>query len=336
MKELLAKIGTGNHLSRDESKQAMEEIMEGRVTDSLIASLLMGLKVKGEHPEELLGFAEVMRARAIRVRIEDEDAIDMCGTGGDGRSSFNISTVASFVVAGAGVTVAKHGNRSVSSLCGSADLLAGMGANVDPGTDRVVEIINNVGIGFLFAPQFHPAMKHAAKARADLGVRTLFNLLGPLSNPASVQRQVVGAFSDHAAEMLADVFSSLGATRIAVVHSASGFDEVMLDGTTTVREVNAGGASLRYEVHASSFGLETTPVDACAGGSVGDNVRIALEILNGEASPGRNVVIANAALGLYVAGKVATLPDGTELAKESIDSGRAMAKLRTFIHESNA
>ena len=209
MKEFLAKISRREALSEEESGVAMATIMDGQATDAQIAGLLMALKVKGEQEQELLGFVEVMRERCLGVRIDDPDAIDMCGTGGDGSGTFNISTVASFVVAGAGVTVAKHGNRSMSSACGSADVLKALGVNIEFPAERAGACINKVGIGFLFAPLFHPAMKYAARARSELGVKTLFNLLGPMTNPAGVRRQLVGAFSPQAAQKMAGVFSHL-------------------------------------------------------------------------------------------------------------------------------
>lgn len=336
MKEFIEKISSGRHLTREESADALSRIMEGTQSEAHIAGLLIALKVKGEHPDELRGFAEVMRKNARPVRVEDPDAIDMCGTGGDGTSSFNISTVASFVVAGTGVTVAKHGNRSVSSSCGSADLLTALGARVDLPPEQVEAMINSIGIGFLFAPVFHPAMKHAARVRSELGVRTIFNMLGPLTNPAGVRRQIVGAFSPRAARMIAEVFAALGATRVAVVHSESGFDEVMLDGRTVVHEVRDGQLESTYDIAHDNFGLPSRGREACNSGSLDENVRIANDVLSGNRSPRRDVVVANAALGLYVAAKASTLEEGVAMAQESIDSGRARNKLAQFIERSAA
>src|SRR5258706_5316568 len=206
MREFILKLNECHDLTREEASAAMRTIMDGQASDAQIAGFLMALRLKGEKPDELLGFVEVMRERSIRIALDDGDAIDMCGTGGDGTGTFNISTVASFVVAGAGVTVAKHGNRSISSACGSADVLRALGVNIDLAPERAGDCINSVGIGFLFAPLFHPAMKHAAKARAELGVKTLFNILGPMTNPAGVRRQLVGAFSEGAAQMMAGGF----------------------------------------------------------------------------------------------------------------------------------
>jgi anthranilate phosphoribosyltransferase len=333
MKELILKVSERQHLTREEAALAMRTIMDGGATDVQIAALLIGLRTKGEQVEELLGFVEVMREKSLKVSLDDADAVDMCGTGGDGTGTFNISTVASFVVAGTGVTVAKHGNRSISSTCGSADLLKALGVNIDLSPDLAGECINTVGIGFLFAPLFHPAMKHAAKARSELGVKTLFNLLGPMTNPAGVRRQLVGAFSRDAARKMAEVFSKLDPLRVLVIHSGDGLDEASLEASTTVYEIKSTLGQGTMHLEPGLFGLGTVKRDSILGGSPNANAQIALRILNGEKIPQRDIVLANAALGLLAAEKARTLLEGVRLAADSIDSGMALQKLdglRTF------
>ena len=334
MKLFIQKLCNLEHLTRGEAREVMNNIMEGKASEAQIASLLIALKFKGELPEEIIGFVEVMREKSVKVMIDDPDAIDMCGTGADGSGTFNISTAASFVVAGAGVTVAKHGNRSVSSACGSADVLRALGVNIELGPEKVQHAINNIGIGFLFAPLFHPAMKYAAKPRADLGVKTCFNILGPITNPAGVKRQLVGAFSDEAAVSLASVFSQLGSTKVCVAHSSDGMDEISLGGTTKVYEVTGGSPVKSYEVNASSFPLPPADRSRLLGGTAEINASIINDIFAGTAGPWRDTVVANAAFGLYVAGKAKTPGEGVFLAQESIDSGRALDKLKRLIEYS--
>lgn len=301
--------------------------MEGNATDAQIGALLVALKLNGEQTDELAGFVDVMREKAVRVSLDDDNAIDMCGTGGDGAGTFNISTAAALVVAGAGITVAKHGNRSISSRCGSADVLKALGINIEFSPDRVEACINEVGIGFLFAPLFHPAMKHSARARLDLGMKTCFNMLGPLTNPAGVRRQVVGAFSENAAEKIASVFQLFAPARVVVLHSSDGLDEVSLDGTTTLFEVSSANQPTRRILDASEFGLQRVARDAIRGGSAEQNAAIILDLLSGKRSPHRDIVIANAAMGLIVAELAASIAEGVAVATASIDSGKAMAKL---------
>ena len=327
MKEFILKLSEHQDLTREEASSAMRTIMDGAANDSQIAGFLMALRLKGETPDELLGFVEVMRARSVKITIEDGDAIDMCGTGGDGTGTFNISTVASFVVAGAGVTVAKHGNRSISSACGSADVLKELSINIDLPPETIESCINSVGIGFLFAPLFHPAMKHAARSRADLGVKTCFNLLGPMTNPAGVRRQVVGAFSHDAARTMASVFARLDTASVLVLHSHDGLDEISLEAPTTVFDVNNQPSGSTYDLDPESFGLSTVRRWSILGGSAPENAAIAINVLGGKEGPHRDIVLANAALGLLVSGKARNIHEGVLLAAESIDSGRAMEKL---------
>jgi anthranilate phosphoribosyltransferase len=330
MKAQIEKCLSGTDLTVEESSIALDMILTGQATEAQIGGLLVALRAKGETVNELVGFAQILRERGVRIKIDDPDAIDMCGTGGDGLGTFNISTVSSFVVAGAGVTVAKHGNRSVTSKSGSADVLTALGVHVQCSPATVQTCINRIGIGFLFAPLFHPAMKHVAKPRMEIGVRSIFNMLGPLINPAGVRRQLIGAYHPIAMQLLAGALRELGAVKACIVHSDDGMDEVTLSGRTGILEVN-GFALFAYKVQPADFGLPSHTLDSIQGGDDKVNATIALSILRGEAGPARDVVVANAAMGLYVAGKAATLPEGKDMAVESINSGRAMEKLNQLI-----
>jgi anthranilate phosphoribosyltransferase len=335
VKEYIQKITERQNLNRDEAASAMRIIMEGGATEAQIVAFLIALRLKEEQPEELLGFVEVMRENSVKVTLADHNAIDMCGTGGDGSGTFNISTVASFVVAGAGVTVAKHGNRSVSSSCGSADVLKALGVNIELSPNKIETCINTVGIGFLFAPLFHPAMKYAAKPRSELGVKTCFNMLGPMTNPAGVQRQLVGAFSQQVAIKIASVYQQLKPTLVIVVSSHDGLDEVSLHSPTTVHEVNALTSPREYTIDPASFNFPVTEQSALRGGSANVNASIAMAVLRGEHGPHRNIVIVNAAFGLQVAGKASSVEAGMNFAEESIDSGSALHKLQQLKEFSN-
>jgi anthranilate phosphoribosyltransferase len=314
-------------LTVEEAASALDLIMTDRATEAQIAGLLVALRAKGETVEELVGFARTMRHHAIRVHPEDPDAIDMCGTGGDGLHTFNISTVASLVVAGAGVTVAKHGNRSVSSTSGSADVLRELGVNIQIGPEQAEACINIVGIGFLFAPLFHPAMRYAAKPRVELGLRTIFNMLGPITNPAGVRRQLIGAYTVGVARTMAAALTQLDTARACVVHSADGMDEVSIAGPTSVYEVAGSGEVESYTVSPGSFGLRNGSPGGIRGGDAVTNAGIARAVLEGAEGPARDVVVANAAFGILVAGKAHTLEEGAAMAADSIDSGAARRKL---------
>jgi anthranilate phosphoribosyltransferase len=335
MKQYIEKCLAGEDLSSEEAAGALELVMTNQTTESQLAGLLIALRSKGESVNEIVGFARTMRAHAVRIHVEDPAAIDMCGTGGDGMSTFNISTVASIVVSGAGVTVAKHGNRSVSSMSGSADLLAAMGVNIRMAPADVEACVNTVGLGFLFAPLFHPAMKYAAKTRTELGVRTIFNMLGPITNPAEVRNQLIGTYHCSVASHLAGALAQLETGHACVVHADNGMDEVSLSGGTSVFEVNGDRKTRRFDVSAADFGLNDHPVDACRGGDSTQNAEIAYRVLQGKASPARDVVIANSAFGLYVAGKARDLKEGSAMAAESIDAGRALDKLKRLVEFTN-
>jgi anthranilate phosphoribosyltransferase len=335
MKQYIEKCLAGEHLTLDEASVAVETIMSGRATDAQIAGLLIALRAKGETIDELLGFAQVMREKAIRVHINDEDAIDVVGTGGDGLGTFNISTVTSFVVAGAGVTVAKHGNRSVSSQSGSADVLTALGVNVQLSPEKVQACINTIGLGFMFAPTFHPAMKAVAKARAELGVRTIFNMLGPLTNPARVKHALIGTFNPTIAEKLAGVLSRSEMKRAFVVHSDDGMDEITLSGDTNVYEVIGEVKPLHKRISPNDFGFAVQPLSSIKGGTKEENASIALRVLNKEEGPHRDVVVMNSAAAIVVAGKAKHFDEAKEMAIGAIDSGNALAKLKQLVEFTN-
>ena len=332
MKTHIENCLSGEHLTVAEASNALDTIMTGQATDSQIAGLMIALRAKGETVDELVGFARTMRDHSIKVHIEDPDAIDMCGTGGDCSGTFNISTVASFIAAGAGVTVAKHGNRSVSSQSGSADVLTALGVNIQCSAETVQACINRIGIGFLFAPQYHPAMKYASKPRAELGVRSIFNIIGPLTNPAGVKRQLVGTYNPRAMHLLAHALQELGVDKACVVHSDDGMDEVALSGGTKVQEVSKNERPREYHLMPEDFGYAQLTLDGLRGGDKNVNALIALNVLKGGKGSARDVVVANAALGIYVSGKARTILEGKQKAEESLNSGRALEKLQKLIH----
>ncbi|MBS4027322.1 MAG: bifunctional anthranilate synthase component II/anthranilate phosphoribosyltransferase [Ignavibacteriales bacterium] len=331
IKDFIKIISDGKHLSRTQAQEAMRIIISGDATEAQISAFCIAEKMKGETAEELFGFVSVMREKSVKIFCDNEHAIDMCGTGGDNSGTFNISTVASFVVAGYGISVAKHGNRSVSSLCGSADVLKELGVNISLSPEQSEQCLREIGIAFLFAPTFHPAMKHAAKPRSELGMKTFFNMLGPMANPANVQRQLVGTFSLSAAQKISETFSKLGTKKVCVVCSNDGLDEVSLSSATTILEVKNEKIS-EWKFHPNDVGFELCSIDELKGNSAKENSVIALRILNGEKSSARNIVVLNAAFGLYVADKVKTIQEGISLAENSIYSGNAMKKLKELIN----
>ena len=327
-------------LSREEARAVMSEVLTGRCTDAQIAALLVALHMKGETVEEIVGFAEAIRAAAtpiagpgnatIDVSGTERDAlVDTCGTGGDASGTFNISTATALVAAGAGVRVAKHGNRSVTSKCGSADVMEALGVNITLPSSRIAECLKEVGIAFLFAPAMHSAMKYVQPARRELRLRTVFNLLGPLTNPAHASAQVVGVYSDELVEKLAEALSMLGLRRALVVHGADGLDEISISGTTRVAEVRDGQVRT-YEVTPEEFGLTRAPIHTITGGDATQNAKIIREVLAGEKSACRDVVLLNAAATLVAAGRTNHLAEAMPVAANSIDSGAAAAKLEAL------
>ena len=322
-------------LSVDEAAGVMATIMDGQAQPSQIAGFLVGLAMKGERPDEIVGLARTMRARATKLSRSFAPVFDTCGTGGDGAHTFNVSTVAALVLAACGVRVAKHGNRSASSRCGSADLFEALGVNVAAPPPVVERCLEEAGIAFFFAQVFHPSMRHAAPTRKELGVRTAFNLLGPLTNPAGAARQLVGVPRPELTELVARSLAQLGAARAWVVHGADGLDEISISGYTKVSECRDGAVNTFY-LHPADVGLPKSPATALRGGDAADNAAIARAVLSGEAGAPRDIVLLNAAASLLIAGRVATIPEGLGMAADAIDSGRAAAVLERLVAVSGA
>ncbi len=330
---LIGKVATGAALTREEAANAFEQMMAGEATPSQMGGLLMALRVRGETVDEITGAVSAMRGKMLRVSAPP-DAIDVVGTGGDASGSYNISTCAAFIVAGAGVPVAKHGNRALSSRSGAADVLGALGVNIDLTPDQIAHCIRDAGIGFMFAPAHHPAMKNVGPTRAELGTRTIFNLLGPLSNPAGVRRQMVGVFSKQWTQPLAQVLKNLGAECVWVVHGSDGLDEITTSGPTSVAALE-NGTVRTFEISPAEVGLATVKPDALRGGDAAANAQALRRVLEGKDSPFREVAMFNAAAALVVAGKAATLKEGVHLAAHSIDSGEAEGRLNRLIAASN-
>jgi len=335
IEESIKKAIAKQDLSRAEICDVMNTIMKGEATPVQIASILVALRMKGETVDEVAGAAEAMRQNATSIIVgEDTPVIDTCGTGGDGANTFNISTATSFVVAGAGIRVAKHGNRAISSKCGSADVLAALGVNLEAPAQAMESSIKENGIGFLFAPSMHPAMKHVMPVRRELGVRTIFNMLGPLANPVKVSGQVIGVFDPALTEVFANVLKELGCKRAIIAHGEGGFDEIVCHGKTKISELR-NGAVETYEIDAMEVLGEDFNVEDLAGGEPEDNAKIIKDILNGELKGApRAVVLINAAAGILVGEGADTLKEALEIAKHSIDSGAAAEKLTELIEAS--
>jgi anthranilate phosphoribosyltransferase len=336
IREAIAKVAAGENLGEREMMDSMKEIMEGAATPAQIASFITALRIKGETVEELTGAARVMRQKATRIDPCASTVVDTCGTGGDGRHTFNISTTAALVVAGAGLTVAKHGNRAVSSSCGSADVLEAMGVNIAAPPEIVEECIREAGIGFLFAQGLHSAMKHAAGPRREIGIRTIFNMLGPLTNPAGATAQLLGVFDARLTEMFAGVLRNLGARHAFIVYGSDGLDEATVTGKTRVTELK-DGLLQTFDIDAAEIFGDRYELDSLRGGDAARNAEITQSVLMGDGTPAaRNVVILNAALAIMAGDKAATLQEGLERAKESIDSGAALQKLRRLVEISKS
>jgi anthranilate phosphoribosyltransferase len=333
LKALLAKLAGGGTLSADEAEAAFSVLMSGDATPTQIGGLLMALRVRGETVDEITGAVRVMRAKALHVQAP-EGAIDIVGTGGDGAGTFNISTGAALVVAACGVPVAKHGNRALSSKCGAADVLAALGVNLEGDLALVERAIHDAGIGFLLAPRHHAAMRHVAGPRVELGLRTIFNLLGPLSNPANVKRQFTGAFARDWIEPMARVLGNLGSERAWVVHGSDGLDELTTTGRSYVAELE-DGAVRTFEVLPSDAGLPLARPEDLKGGDAETNASAMRAMLGGERGPFRDVVVYNAAAALLVAGRAANLREGAERAADAIDAGRAKATLQRLVEITN-
>jgi anthranilate phosphoribosyltransferase len=326
----------GRSLGRDEMHDVFGHVMDGRASDVQKSALLIALRMKGETADEITGAAMAMRERVTPLDVDRENLVDTCGTGGDGRGTFNISTIAAIVAAGAGANVAKHGNRAVSSSCGSADLLGALGVNLELDAPRMSDVLRRAGIAFLFAPKLHPAMSAVASVRRELGVRTIFNVLGPLTNPAFARRQVLGVYAERLVETVARVLAALGAVHALVVHSRDGLDEISISAPTLVCEVHEGEVRT-YEVTPEELGVRTMPIEEVAGGDIAHNADIARAVLNGGGGAARQSIVAvNAGAALYVAGLAATIREGVVLAQDSIATGRALEKLAELVKESNA
>jgi anthranilate phosphoribosyltransferase len=345
--EAIKKAVERTDLTTEEAQSVLEQIMTGECTDAQIGSLLTALRMKGETVDELTGFATVMRAKAAAVRPRSaagaviggtgrEALLDTCGTGGDLSGSFNVSTATAFVVAGAGVRVAKHGNRSASSLCGSTDVVEALGVKTELPTGRIAECIDKIGIGFLHAPLLHGAMKHVAPARKQIGVRTIFNMLGPLTNPANANAQLIGVYAERLTGVLAGVLRNLGTERALVVHGADGMDEITITTTTKVTELH-NGTIRDYFIDPQEFGIPLASLTDIRGGAdAAENGRLILEVLNGQAGPRRDIVVLNAAAALLASSAAPGLSAGIEAARQSIDTGRALAKLEALIEFTNS
>lgn len=335
IREAIEKLVNRVNLSEAETTDVMNQIMTGEATPLQVASFLTALRVKGETVEEITGAARVMREKAHRVNVGSKTVLDTCGTGGDQKGTFNISTASAFVVAGAGVNVAKHGNRSVSSQSGSADVLGALGVKIDAPKERVEACIDKVGIGFLFAPLLHEAMKYAVQPRRDIGIRTVFNLLGPLTNPAMASHQLLGLYSGELVGVVAHVLKNLGSVRAMAVHGLEGLDEISLCGPTKVAELRDGQVK-EYTIEPEPLGLKKCRLEDLRGGNAEASAAIVRGVLRGDQGPARDVVLLNSGAALYVSGTAATIAEGLRLAAESIDSGKARQKLEQLIQMTNA
>jgi len=335
IKETIEALVAGRDLSFEQAAAVMAEIMSGEATPAQIAALVTALRIKGETVDEIAGLASVMREKAVPVKATPP-VIDTCGTGGDNSSTINISTAAAFVVAGAGLKVAKHGNRAMTSRCGSADVLEALGVKIDLNAEAVAECLEKVGIGFMFAPIFHPAMKHAAGPRREIGIRTVFNILGPLTNPARAEFQVIGVASEDLGRKIAAVLHRLGTKHSLVVHGLDGMDELSISGKSVYWEVNEQGVLPPAEVEPADFGLKKRDISEIRGGTPEENASILHRVLNGKKGPGRDVVVLNAAAAIYAGNRAADLKEGVRLAEVAIDSGQASEKLEGLIKLSNS
>ncbi len=330
IQEAISKLIEKQDLTLQEAEEVMNEIMSGNATDAQIAGFLVSLRLKGETIDEITACAKVMREKASRIKPSNQqELIDVVGTGGDKSGTFNISTAAAFVTAGAGIPVAKHGNKSVSSKSGSADVLASLGIKIDLDPKQVEKCIDEVGIGYMFAPKFHSAMKYAIGPRKELAVRTVFNILGPLTNPAEAPYELMGVFDESLVEPLSEVLGKLGCKHALVIHG-NGLDEISLNGPTKVAEYKDGHVET-YEIKPTDFGIKLAELKEVQGNSPEDNAKIILDILNNkEKGPKRDIVVLNAAAAIYAAGKAASIKEGIEIAKDSIDSGKALEKLNNL------
>ena len=334
IKEAIAKIVENKNLTENEARQVMDEIMSGNATNAQISAFLMGLRMKGETVDEVTGCAKVMREKVTRINHKHDLVIDTCGTGGDCKGTFNISTTSVFVVAGAGLPVAKHGNRSVSSTCGSADLLQKLGVNIEINPEKIEYCLHEIGIGFLFAPLLHTAMKYAVPVRKEIGIRTIFNILGPLTNPANAKAQIIGVFAPYLVELIANVLLNLETTHSFVVCGADGLDEVSITTDTKIAEVN--GKNIRtFYVSPRDFGFSKADLNGILTSNIDESARITMDVLNGKRNSCRDIVLMNASVALVAGGKAGDFREGVKKAEESIDSGAALKKLELLKEYTN-
>ncbi len=331
MKNLLDKLINKNDLSFSEAYFLMNSIMEGKLNNSQISASLIALKMKGEKADEIAGFVKAMRDNSLKIRVNGFSPIDVCGTGGDNSGTFNISTAASFVIAASGIHVAKHGNRSISSKSGSADVLRELGVNIELNKKQAAYALAKTGITFLFAPLYHPAMKYAAPVRKELGMKTVFNILGPLTNPAGTKKQVIGTFNNHTANLMAEAAEKLEMERVCFVCTDDKYDEITLTGTTNVFEYNSENGVQKFKISAKTFGLKKLTLSDIKGDSAEINAKIILSIFSGNDSPALNVTAANAAMGLYISGYSNNLKECFDRAVETIKTGKALKKLNELI-----
>src|SRR3954467_10429444 len=335
LREHIRQAVEGVHLSREQAAQAMEAMLGGGAPIAQMAALLVALRMKGETPDEIAGAAQALRSRAVRVEVSQERLIDTCGTGGDSSHTFNISTAAAFVAAGGGARVAKNGNRAGSSKCGSADVLTALGVEVELSPAAVAACIDECGIGFLFAPRHHAAMRHVAPVRKDLAMRTLFNLLGPLANPAGARRQLLGVYSAELVPVLARTLAELGCDRAFVVHGSGGLDEISTAGPTLVCEVR-DGAVHQFEFSPEDAGIHRTPLEGLRGGDAQENAEMLRGVLRGDNGPRRAATVLNGGAALAAAGVCESIPEGVRLAERAIDSGAALDRLERLVKASQA
>jgi anthranilate phosphoribosyltransferase len=335
MKEAIYKVVNKGNLAEAEMMEVMNEVMDGKATPAQIASFITALRMKGETVDEVTGAARIMRKKAIRIDARSSMIVDTCGTGGDGKNTFNISTTAAFVVAGAGITVAKHGGRAVSSSCGSADVLEALGVNISASPDMVEECVQQIGIGFLFAPKLHGSMKYAVGPRREIGIRSIFNMLGPLTNPAGATSQLIGVYDPRLTEMFACVLKNLGTKRAYVVHGSDGLDEATVTGDTRVSELK-NGLVTTYNISSLDLFGDIYSGDSLLGGDATQNAQMTKNVLTGKNGACRKIVILNAALAIMAGDKADNIREGLSVAEECIDSGAAIKKLQALIELSNS
>lgn len=336
IKEAIKKVIEKTDLSVDEASAVMDEIMKGEATPSQITCIITALRMKGETVDEVTGFAKMMREYAIKISPKVTPLLDTCGTGGDSSGTFNISTVAAIVAAAAGAKLAKHGNRSASSKCGSADLLEAAGVKIDIPPAKVEKCIEEVGIGFLYAPNFHPAMKYAGPSRKEIGIRTIFNILGPLTNPAGAKNQLIGVFSEGLVDMITKVLQNLGSNEVMVVHGKDLLDEISISDTTSISHLKSGKIK-KYDIKPEDFGIKRAKKEELLGGCAEDNFKIMMNILKGvEKGAKRDIVVLNTAAALTVGQVSADIKTGVVMAKEALDSGKAMKKLEELVKFTNS